>query len=67
MAGVGCSYTPRSEYMQTRAIEVQPTDGGDGTTLAQRDEILRTGIAGVVTTPLAPLAAVKSDADDNRQ
>lgn len=53
--------------MQTRAIEVQPTDGGDGTTLAQRDEILRTGIAGVVTTPLAPLAAVKSDADDNRQ
>ena len=67
VTGAGCSMSPRSEYMQTRAIEVAPTNEGDGTTLAQRDQIMRGAVAGVFTQPSAPLAAVKSDSDDNRQ
>ncbi|MBS0187237.1 MAG: hypothetical protein JSS51_04160 [Planctomycetes bacterium] len=45
--------------MQTRTVEVRPTNGGDGSLLSQRDQILRGDLA--TTKPVQPLAAVKSD------
>lgn len=55
----GCGGSPRGEYMQTRTVEVRPTNGGDGSLLSQRDQILRGDLA--TTKPVQPLAAVKSD------
>lgn len=49
----------------TRSIEVSPTSAGDGTTLAQRNEVLRGNLAGA--TAVVPLAAVKTEADESRQ
>lgn len=65
LVGVGCANSPRAEYLQTRSIEVKPTDAGDGTTLAQRDGVMRGNLAGA--TAVVPLAAVKSDLGDTQQ
>lgn len=65
LVGFGCANSPRAEYLQTRAVEVKPTNGGDGTTLAQRDDVMRGNLAGA--TAIVPLAAVKSDAGDTQQ
>ena len=65
LVGLGCANSPRSEYLQTRAIEVKPTNGGDGTTLAQRDGMMRGNLAGA--TAVIPLAAVKNDTSDTQQ
>ncbi|MGH7242087.1 MAG: hypothetical protein ACREJD_01555 [Phycisphaerales bacterium] len=65
LVGLGCANSPRAEYLQTRAIEVKPTNDGDGTTLAQRDDLMRGNLAGA--TAIVPLAAVKTDVGDARQ
>lgn len=62
---VGCSSSPRAEYLMTRSTEVAPTNEGDGTTLAQRNDVLRGNLAGA--TAVVPLASVKPDLDDSRQ
>lgn len=49
----------------TRSTEVAPTNEGDGTTLAQRNDVLRGNLAGA--TAVVPLASVKPDLDDSRQ
>ena len=65
LTGFGCANSPRAEYLQTRSIEVKPTNGGDGTTLAQRNDVMRGNFAGA--TAIVPLAAVKTDAGDAQQ
>jgi len=65
LVGFGCANSPRAEYLQTRAIEVKPTNAGDGTTLAQRDGVMRGNLAGA--TAVIPLAAVKTDTSDTQQ
>lgn len=65
LVGLGCACSPRAEYLQTRAIEVKPTSAGDGTTLAQRDDVMRGRFAGA--TAIVPLAAVKTDAGEAQQ
>lgn len=65
LVGLGCACSPRAEYISTRTIEVSPTSEGDGTTLAQRDDVMRGRYAGA--TAVVPLASVKADADDSRQ
>ncbi|MBX3378726.1 MAG: hypothetical protein KF805_01415 [Phycisphaeraceae bacterium] len=65
LVGLGCACSPRAEYMATRTIEVPPTSNGDGTTLAQRDDVMRGRFAGA--TAVVPIAAVKTDTDDARQ
>ena len=65
LVGFGCANSPRAEYLQTRAIEVKPTNEGDGTTLAQRDGVMRGNLAGA--TAVIPLAAVKTDTSDTQQ
>ena len=65
LVGLGCACSPRAEYLQTRAIEVKPTSEGDGTTLAQRDDVMRGRFAGA--TAVVPLASVKTDAGEAQQ
>lgn len=65
LVGLGCACSPRAEYLQTRSIEVKPTSDGDGTTLAQRDDVMRGRFAGA--TAVVPLAAVKADSDGSAQ
>lgn len=65
LVAAGCSSSPRAEYLMTRSIEVSPTSAGDGTTLAQRNDVLRGNLAGA--TAVVPLAAVKAEADESRQ
>lgn len=65
LVGFGCACSPRAEYLQTRSIEVKPTSDGDGTTLAQRDDVMRGRFAGA--TAVVPLAAVKADTGESQQ
>lgn len=58
---VGCSGSPRQEYLQTRAVEIKPSSSGDGTLLANRDQIM-TGDKG----PSTPLASVEAAVPDKQ-